>query len=342
MLANTFDQSIQNRIDQKTKPLGALGKLEGIAFQLAKIQSLSLGYVANSIDISNPHVIVFAGDHGVAERGVSIAPSAVTQQMVMNFLAGGAAINCFCRANAIAFNVVDCGMLEPVPDSSATLVLSRLGCGTDDFSTHPAMTLEQAAQGIEAGRNIVASKIESGANILMFGEMGIGNTSSASALLSASTELPVAQSVGLGTGINAEQLALKMALVQQGVDRAQSKSVIEILSELGGFEIVHMVGGFLEAAKRRVPVLVDGFIVSVAALIAAKLEPSVEDVLLFSHTSQEAAHRYVLEQFNAKPLLDLSLRLGEGTGAALAYPLIKCAAEFYNSMASFESAGVTV
>lgn len=333
MLANTFDQSIQNRIDQKTKPLGALGKLEGIAFQLAKIQSLSLGYLATSIDVSNPHVIVFAGDHGVAERGVSIAPSAVTQQMVMNFLAGGAAINCFCRANEIAFSVVDCGMLEPVSDSSGTLVLSRLGCGTDDFSAHPAMTLEQATQGIEAGRNIVASKIESGANILMFGEMGIGNTSSASALLSAITELPVAQSVGLGTGINAEQLALKLALVQQGVDRVQSKSVMEILSELGGF---------LEAAKRRVPVLVDGFIVSVAALIAAKLEPNVEDVLLFSHTSQEAAHRYVLEQFNAKPLLDLSLRLGEGTGAALAYPLIKCAAEFYNSMASFESAGVTV
>ncbi len=204
------------------------------------------------------------------------------------------------------------------------------------------MTLEQVTKGIEAGRNIIASKIESGVNLLMFGEMGIGNTSSASALLSSITELPVEQSVGLGTGINADQLALKLALVQRGVDRAQGKSVTEILSHVGGFEIVHMVGGFLEASKRQIPVLVDGFIVSVAALIAAKLDPSVEDVLLFSHTSQEAAHHYVLEQFDAKPLLDLSLRLGEGTGAALAYPIIKCAAEFYNSMASFDSAGVTV
>ncbi|MBY6199221.1 nicotinate-nucleotide--dimethylbenzimidazole phosphoribosyltransferase [Vibrio hangzhouensis] len=342
MLQPQFDDLIHNRIDQKTKPPGALGELEAIAFQLAKIQSASRGEFTPHIDIAKPCVIVFAGDHGIAQQGVSIAPSAVTQQMVMNFLAGGAAINCFCRANDIDFNVVDCGMLAPVEDQSGQLKLSRLGQGTEDFSMRAAMSLTQVKQGLAAGREIVSAKIAEGTNLLMFGEMGIGNTSSASALLSVTASLDVERCVGLGTGISDEQLARKIQLVRKGVERCDSNDLEVLLSEVGGFEIVHMVGAFLEASRQQVPVLVDGFIVSVAALIAVKMEPQVRDYLFFAHTSEEYAHRYVLELLNAKPLLDLALRLGEGTGAAVAYPLLKCAAEFYNSMASFDSAGVTV
>lgn len=342
MLNNQFDPQIQNHIDQKTKPLGALGELEHVAAQLARIQSHSRDQFVNRIDLSNPKAVVFAGDHGIAEQGVSIAPSAVTQQMVANFLAGGAAINCFCRANNIDFQVVDCGMLAPIETQSSQLILSRLGCGTADFSTQPAMNASQLAQGLEGGREVVNQCVVNGADLLIFGEMGIGNTSSASALLSALTNLAVIESVGLGTGINPEQLSRKTALIEQALSRFDERDVMTVLSQLGGFEIVHMVGAFLEAATQQVPVLVDGFIVSVAALAAYKLEPAVRDYLIFSHVSNEGAHRFVLDELNASPLLDLSLRLGEGTGAALALPLIRCAVEFYNEMASFESAGVTV
>ncbi|WP_353498701.1 nicotinate-nucleotide--dimethylbenzimidazole phosphoribosyltransferase [Vibrio sp. CB1-14] len=342
MLSNQFDPQIQNHIDQKTKPLGALGELENVAAQLAKIQSHSSGQFVNKIALSNPKVVVFAGDHGIAEQGVSIAPSAVTQQMVTNFLAGGAAINCFCRVNNIDFQVVDCGMLAATDTPSSQLILSRLGCGTEDFSTQPSMSPSQLAQGLEGGRTVVSQCVADGADLLIFGEMGIGNTSSASALLSALTDLSVAESVGLGTGINPEQLVRKTALVEQALSRFDERDVMTVLAQLGGFEIVHMVGAFLQASEQQVPVLVDGFIVSVAALAACKLEPAVREYLIFSHVSNEGAHRFVLDELNASPLLDLSMRLGEGTGAALALPLIRCAVEFYNEMVSFESAGVTV
>ncbi|WP_394151400.1 nicotinate-nucleotide--dimethylbenzimidazole phosphoribosyltransferase [Vibrio maritimus] len=342
MLDTQFDAQIQNHIDQKTKPLGALGQLETIAAQLARIQSQASGSFPTSIDISSPKVIVFAGDHGISEQGVSIAPSAVTQQMVMNFLAGGAAINCFCRANDIDFQVVDCGMVAAVESDSDQLVLSRLGEGTKDFSAYPAMTAAQLEQGLNAGSKIATQAIKNGTNVLMFGEMGIGNTSSASAILSALTPLAIEQSVGRGTGIDAQQLTKKQDLIAIALNRFDQRDVKTVLQQVGGFEIVHMVGAFLAAYEQRVPVLVDGFIVSIAALAACQIEPNVRDYLIFAHVSNEGAHHFVLETLNATPLLDLSLRLGEGTGAALAFPLLKSAAEFYNSMASFESAGVTV
>ena len=342
MLDNSFDHLIKNRIDQKTKPLGALGQLETLAFQLAKIQSVKRGEFSKTIELNKPTVMVFAGDHGVAKQGVSIAPSAVTQQMVLNFLHGGAAINCFCRSNALDFGVVDCGILEAINDDTGQLISMRLGAGTHDFATGKAMSPAQVEAGLDNGETLVTELEAKGCNFLMFGEMGIGNTSSASAILSALTRLPVDKSVGLGTGISDEQLELKKRVVQQGVNRCSEADPKQILSEVGGFEIVHMVGAFIGAAKRGIPVLVDGFIVSVAALAAYKLYPEVKDYLLFAHCSEEGAHPFVLEQFEAEPILHLGLRLGEGTGAALAYPLVKAAAEFYNSMASFESAGVTV
>ncbi|WP_404969665.1 nicotinate-nucleotide--dimethylbenzimidazole phosphoribosyltransferase [Vibrio campbellii] len=343
-----FASEIQARIDNKTKPLGALGLLEKVALELALIQSQDKPQAVETIDIRKPTMLVFAGDHGIAEEGVSIAPSAVTQQMVANFLAGGAAINCFCDLNQIDFKVIDCGMLSPidtlVPDFKhhPNLIEKRLGNGTANFAKQTAMSLEQVALGLEYGAKIAQQAILNGSNLLMFGEMGIGNTSSASALLTALSPLEVDHCVGYGTGITQEQLNRKFKLVAQGVNRCRDLDTKGTLAQVGGFEIVQMVGAFLEAKRHKTPVLVDGFIVSVAAYVATLLDEETRDYMLFAHNSEENGHKFVLECLQAEPLLDLGLRLGEGTGAALALPLVKAAAQFYNNMASFESAGVTV
>lgn len=337
-----YSEQIWHRINQKTKPLGALGQLEQVAHQLALIQSNLRGLPVELIEINQPTAVVFAGDHGIADEGVSIAPSAVTQQMVLNFLAGGAAINCFCRANDVALKVVDCGILIPVEQDHDDFIVQRLGERTANLAQTAAMSPLQVEQGIEYGRSVVAQLIKGGSNLLMFGEMGIGNTSSASAILAALSQRSVASCVGLGTGITQEQLSKKITLISQGVERCAGKDVYRVLSEVGGFEIVQMVGAFLQAADQKTPVLVDGFIATAAAYAAHQINPQCREFMIFAHQSHEAGHKYLLQELDAKPLLDLSLRLGEGTGAALAVPLIKAAAEFYNNMASFEQAGVVV
>ncbi|MEO9496405.1 MAG: nicotinate-nucleotide--dimethylbenzimidazole phosphoribosyltransferase [Vibrio splendidus] len=351
MLDTKYSQSIQHRIDQKTKPLGALGLLEKVAHQLALIQSQGKEAAVEHIELNKPSIILFAGDHGIADEGVSIAPSAVTQQMVLNFLSGGAAINCFCAVNNIDITVVDTGIFLPVESDSPMLISQRLGTRTNNFANEAAMSLETVERGIELGTELVSRSISNGTNIIMFGEMGIGNTSSASAILSALANRTAVECVGLGTGINNEQLARKVAVVEQGVARCKGlelkevkklKDIKEVLAQVGGYEIVQMVGGFLGAYQNRTPVLVDGFIVSVAAYVATLIEPSCRDYMIFAHRSEESGHKILLELLDAEPLLDLGLRLGEGTGAALAMPIIRAAAEFYNNMASFESAGVTV
>ncbi|PTO82924.1 nicotinate-nucleotide--dimethylbenzimidazole phosphoribosyltransferase [Vibrio splendidus] len=348
MLDTQYSQYIQHRIDQKTKPLGALGLLEKVAHQLALIQSQGKEAAVEHIELNKPSIIIFAGDHGIADEGVSIAPSAVTQQMVLNFLSGGAAINCFCTVNNIDITVVDTGILLPVESDSDMLISQRLGTRTNNFANEAAMSLETVERGIELGTELVSRTISNGTNIIMFGEMGIGNTSSASAILSALSNRSADECVGLGTGINNEQLARKVAVVEQGVARCKGldlkevKDIKEVLAQVGGYEIVQMVGGFLGAYQNRTPILVDGFIVSVAAYVATLIEPSCRDYMIFAHRSEESGHKILLELLDAEPLLDLGLRLGEGTGAALAMPIIRAAAEFYNNMASFESAGVTV
>lgn len=348
MLDTQYSQSIQHRIDQKTKPLGALGLLEKVAHQLALIQSQGKEAAVEHIELNKPSIIIFAGDHGIADEGVSIAPSAVTQQMVLNFLSGGAAINCFCAVNNVDITVVDTGILLPVESDSDMLISQRLGPRTNNFANEAAMSLQTVERGIELGTELVSRTISNGTNIIMFGEMGIGNTSSASAILSALANRTAVECVGLGTGINNEQLARKVAVVEQGVARCKGidakevKDIKEVLAQVGGYEIVQMVGAFLGAYQNRTPVLVDGFIVSVAAYVATLIEPSCRDYMIFAHRSEESGHKILLELLDAEPLLDLGLRLGEGTGAALAMPIIRAAAEFYNNMASFESAGVTV
>lgn len=344
-----FDNSIQLRIDQKTKPVGALGQIEKLAATLASINATKTG-TWQVIEPLNARVLVFAADHGIAAQGVSIAPSAVTHQMVANFLNGGAAINCFCRSNDLPLDVVDAGIIEPIPEALAAqvnnFVEQRLGAGTNDFSQQAAMSRDIVDKGIEYGRSVVNKAIAQGCNLLLLGEMGIGNTSSATALASVLTGRDVSELVGVGTGISDEQLTHKAALISQAVQRYltchEKLDIYALLAELGGFEIVQMTGAILAAAQAGIPVLIDGFIVTAAALSACSLHANVRDYLIFSHQSDEQGHRVMLEHMQAKPLLNLALRLGEGTGAALAYPLLRAAVVFYNEMASFESAGIDV
>jgi nicotinate-nucleotide--dimethylbenzimidazole phosphoribosyltransferase len=339
--------SIQHHIDIKTKPIGALGQLESIAKKL----SLTQGYHSGNyqyIEINHPTIMIFAADHGIAQNDVSIAPSEVTGQMVANFLAGGAAINCFCDSLDIHIKVIDAGMLHPVAAPHPMFINQSIAPGTADFSIKPAMTHAQAEQCLFMGQQAAAQQLQTGTNVLGFGEMGIGNTSAASALLSILTGLPAQQTTGIGTGITSEQLYKKIQLIDLARQRVQGKYATDRLSaqfalvEVGGFEIGQIVGAMLATASAGKTILVDGFIVSVAALIATRIAPQAQQFMLFAHCSAEHAHRLLLKELNATPLFDLDLRLGEGTGAALAVPLLKVAANFYNNMATFDSAQVSI
>ena len=329
--------ALQQRIDLKTKPLGALGQLEALALQLALIAHQR----QSPLTLNKPVLLIFAADHGINRHGVSIAPSEVTRQMVQNFLAGGAAANCFCRSNTIELFVVDAGMLQALPEA-AGLIQQSLGYGSTDFSQGPAMTRAQLDMGLSLGRDVAQQQIRTGCDLLLLGEMGIANTSSAAALLAAATDLPLETCVGRGTGISDAQFELKLRLIRQALKRPYSKDPLSLLREFGGFEIVQLCGAILGAAELQTPVLIDGFIVSVAALLACQLAPNCRDYLIFAHQSAEAGHQAVLSTLKATALLDLGLRLGEGTGAALAVPLLKAAVSFYQDMASFADAGVTV
>ncbi|WP_426359875.1 nicotinate-nucleotide--dimethylbenzimidazole phosphoribosyltransferase [Pseudocolwellia sp. HL-MZ19] len=337
-----FETEIKEKINQKTKPIGSLGQLEDIALQLASIQSNKAGKLVSNIVITKPVAVVFAAEHGISEEGISIAPSSVTRQMVQNFLAGGAAINCFCAVNNIDLKVVDAGIVEPITESFPNLINMRLGAGTKNFVNQPAMTNEQVELGLSYGEQVVAPLIENGTNLLIFGEMGIGNTSAATAITSRLIFADVDLCVGVGSGISAEQLFKKKSLIEKALKRFSSNEPLTVLKEVGGFEIVQMTGAILAAAKAGVSILVDGFIVSSAALLACRINDNVRDYLIFSHESNEFGHQLLLAHLRAKPLLNLGLRLGEGTGAALALPLLNAAAAFYNNMASFEDAGVII
>lgn len=381
-LEQNLSQNIQSAIDSKTKPIGSLGQLEVLAkqLQLIAIQRVKRINKESSetdfqvrLTLNKPTMLVFAGDHGINAENLSIAPSDVTRQMVMNFLHGGAAINCFCRSNRIALTVIDCGILKPVSEDEMPrgendelfpkFLSQRLGEGTRNFAVHTAMSEAQLKQGFIYGQELVASLTSQGVEVILLGEMGIANTSSATAIMAALTPYSVEQCVGRGTGISDEQVARKTALINQAIQRIQpilplsesnaftSQQVADLLSEVGGFEIVQMVATILAAAAANIPVVIDGFIVSVAALVAVRMQANVSDYLIYAHVSDEKAHLLLLTELaklanlstgRSPALLSLGLRLGEGTGAALALPLLQAAASFYNDMASFEEAGVTV
>ena len=332
---NLTDQEfIQAKINNKTKPQGALGALELLAMQLALITG------KDAIILNKPTILVFAGDHGIAEEGISIAPSDVTQQMVLNFLNGGAAINCFCRSNKIEIDVIDAGILLPISD--ARLTTQSLGNGTHNFTRQAAMDIATATQGLNLGAEIAAKHMENGSNVLGFGEMGIGNTASAAAIMSAITKLPVEECVGRGTGISDAAYAKKVQLIKQAMALHDGSLdlPLDIMTSVGGFEIVQMTGAMLAVAQRKGVILVDGFITTAAAMLATLMQPNALDYMVFCHKSHERGHQLMLQHLEVDALLTLDLRLGEGTGAALAYPLLQAAASFYNDMASFEAAGI--
>lgn len=327
---------VLHKINQKTKPLGALGTLEQIALQVALIQNTL------TPQLSKPTMLVFAGDHGITEAGVSPFPQAVTAQMVLNFLAGGAAINVFAKQYGFTLHVVDSGVNHSFA-SHVGLIDAKIDFGTANFLHQPAMTLTQCERALARGKAIVEQAIADGCNVLGFGEMGIGNTSSASCLMSVLCDVPIEQCVGRGTGLNDEGLNKKTAVLQQALakHKRDTSNPTQVLATFGGFEIAMMVGAMLGAAQHKTVLLIDGFIATSALLVAAKLQPNILDYCIFSHCSDEAGHKLMLAHLNAKPLLNLGLRLGEGTGAILAYPLVLSAVNFLNEMASFETASVS-
>ncbi len=329
-------EELLHKINQKTKPLGALGLLEPIALQVGLIQNTL------QPQLSNPALLVFAGDHGVVEAGVSPYPQAVTAQMVLNFLQGGAAINVFARQNNMQLRVVDAGVNHDF-DVHPDLIHAKVGSGTRNFLQEPAMSLEQCEQALAIGAALAEKEISSGSNVLGFGEMGIGNTSSASCLMSVLCNLPIEQCVGRGTGFDDAGLARKTAILKQALSQHQLQegNAMQALATFGGFEIAMMAGAMLGAAQNNAILLIDGFIATSALLAAYHLQPNILHYCVFAHCSGEAGHRQLLAHLGAKPLLDAGLCLGEGTGAALAYPMVQAAVNFLNEMASFESAGVS-
>lgn len=334
-LAYELKPRVQAVIDQKTKPIGALGRLELLALQIALIQA------TDQPTIQAPTWLVFAADHGITRRGVSPYPSEVTAQMVLNFLAGGAAINVFARLHQFKLQIIDAGVAAPLPDHPDLMRLP-VAPGTGDFLERAAMSPAERDQALAQGRQCVRDQVAKGVNTFGFGEMGIGNSSSAAMLMHFLTGLDLEICVGRGTGLNDEGLARKVAILQEAAARCPGgMEPLEVLRQYGGFEIAMIAGGMLAAAAERCVVVVDGFIASAALLVAAKINPAVLDYCVFAHCSQERGHRAMLEYLQAKPLLSLEMRLGEGTGAATALPLLRAAVAFYCEMASFDGAGVS-
>jgi len=326
---------LENKINLKTKPLGALGMLESIALKIGQIQQ------SLAPKIVNPHVIVFAGDHGLANDGVSAYPQEVTHQMVLNFLGGGAAINVFCKQNNIRLKVVDAGVNHEF-DILPNLINAKVGMGTKSALTNTAMSMDEVNKCIALGADNVKNTVDTDCNIIGFGEMGIGNTSSASLIMHYLTKQPIEDCVGKGTGVNEEQLLIKLSVLKNVISfHGDLNSPLEILSAIGGFEIAQMVGAYLQAAEHKMTILVDGFITTAAFALACVIEPNVKEYAIFSHQSEEKGHHYFLNYLNVTPLLSIGLRLGEGTGSALVMPLIQSSVNFLTEMSSFESAGVS-
>lgn len=328
---------LQHCLDNKTKPLGALGAIEKLALRLGTI----LGSEAPQLE--QPQMLVCAADHGLAARGVSAFPSDVTWQMVENFLAGGAAVSVLARQHGLALTVVDCGVARDIAPRAAApgqpqLLLRKVAAGTQDASTGPAMSAAQCAQAIEVGREVVRGLP---GNAVLLGEMGIGNTSVASLLLARLCGVSLDDCTGAGTGLDAAGVARKRAVLAQALAvNADAVEPLDALAALGGFEVAALTGAVLQAALERRVIVVDGFITSAAVLVAARLQPHILQRCVFTHGSAEPGHALMLAQLGAQPLLNLGLRLGEGSGAALAWPLLESACAILREMASFEAAGV--
>ncbi|WP_439504515.1 nicotinate-nucleotide--dimethylbenzimidazole phosphoribosyltransferase [Sediminibacterium sp.] len=336
-----LQDQLQNKINSKTKPLGSLGLLEDIALQVGLIQQTLDPF------ISRPSILVFAADHGIAQTGlVNPYPQSVTAQMVLNFLNGGAAINVFTQMHQLQLIVVDAGVNADMSHLvHPNFIHAKQGMGTANYLNEPAMTSEQINSCIQKGKELVIKVAEGGCNCIGFGEMGIGNTSSAALIMHSITGNPIQECVGRGTGANDVQLMTKIDTLEKVATIHQLHSLgnkpFALLSAVGGFEIAMMVGAFLAAATQRMVIVVDGFIATAALLVAVQIDSTIINNCIFAHSSNEQGHAKMLQHLKAKPLLNLGLRLGEGTGAALAIPLIESAVAILNQMASFEQAGVS-
>ncbi len=324
------------RQNQLTKPPGSLGRLEEASIRLAGV------YGTPKIAITGKAVLVAAGDHGVAAEGVSAYPQEVTGQMVLNFLHGGAAINVLARHAGADVVVVDMGIAHPLPPHEALRVV-HVADGTGNIACGPAMTREQAHQALVGGGRIGLELARSGHNLLAFGDMGIANTTPSAAIIAAISGRPVAEVVGRGTGVEGAAYENKVRVVGQAlaVNRPDPSDALDVLAKVGGFEIAGLAGAMVAAATCRSALVVDGLISTAAALIAVGLSPRAREFMIASHRSVEPGHRAALETLGLEPLFDFNLRLGEGTGAVLAFPILEAAARILNEMATFEEAGVS-
>ncbi len=325
----------RTRLDSLTKPPGSLGVLEEIVVKLAGITGEKCPVVREKV------VIVMAGDHGVVNQGVSAYPQEVTPQMVLNFLNGGAAINVLSRHAEARVVVCDIGVIGEI--DAPGLVVKKVRHGTADMTEGPAMTRQEAVRAVEVGIELAQAEIASGAQILGTGDMGIGNTTPSSAILAAFSGAPLKNLVGRGTGLDDGRLEEKRKVIEKAleVNRPDPDDALDVLAKVGGLEIGAIAGTVLGAASRRVPVVIDGFIAGAGALLAARLCPQVTEFMLASHLSEEPGHALILELLDLEPMLTLKMRLGEGTGAALAFHIIDAATRIQVEMATFQEAGVS-
>ena len=319
-----------------TKPAGSLGQLESIAIQLASMQG------TETPQINKPYIAVFAGDHGIAVEGVSAFPQVVTGEMIRNFARGGAAISVLAKSQGALLQVINCGTAYPVEPLAGVSDCS-IAAGTANFLQQAAMTEAQCAQALAIGQQAVENALSQGCDLFIAGEMGIANTTPATAIASALLTTDPEHITGRGTGIDDAALAHKIQVIRQGIQHHQTvlTSPLGTLQHLGGFEIAAIAGAYIAAAQAGLPILVDGFISSAAALVAVKHNPSVRDWMFFAHASAEPGHAAMMQALTAKPLLDLGMRLGEGSGSGVAISLLRLACDLHNQMATFADAGVS-
>jgi nicotinate-nucleotide--dimethylbenzimidazole phosphoribosyltransferase len=324
----------RERQAQLTKPPGSLGRLEKLGITLAAMQG------TQQPQLEKVWITVFAGDHGVAAEGVSAFPQVVTAEMVRNFARGGAAISVLAREWDARLEVVNAGTVQPLEDLPGVLD-ARVGPGTANFVHEPAMDVDQLREALAVGHDAAERAAIGGAHLFVGGEMGIGNTTSAAAVACALLGLPAAQLAGPGTGLDAAGVSRKALVIERALARHRGDRPLEVLRRLGGFEIAALTGAYLRCGQLGLPALVDGFITTTAALVAARLRPELTAWLFYAHRSAEPGHRRLLEALEAKPLLDLGMRLGEGSGAAVAMPILRAAAAVHARMATFAEAGVS-
>ncbi len=328
-LDRSIEPMIRARIDGKAKPPGSLGRIEDLATQLALMWYPAIPRAGKAT------LLVFAGDHGLTEEGVSQYPSAVTPAMVRTFLAGGASANAFAAATDVDIRVVDAGVAVDLPDH-ANLVRAKIRKGTANAAREPAMTMAEAKAALAQGHRLACEAIDGGADIVAIGEMGIGNSASAALLMHRLAPAPLVDCIGAGAGQDEAGMTKKRAALERAAARTGASAPLEVLAAFGGLEIAMMAGAIFGAAERRRPVMIDGFIASSAALVAIRMQAAVQDYCIFAHRSAERGHSLMLASLNASPLLELGMRLGEGTGAVLAVPIVRGAARLFTDVAALE------